>query len=87
MTTLPAPPRHRINMKLAAEMGRRIYAEKYRQIYEPEHIGKFLDIDIESGLAGLGDSPEEARVTAKAVAPGGFFYLVRIGFPTAFELH
>ena len=87
MTILPAPPRHRVNLKLAAEMGRRIYEEKYRQIYEPDQIGKFLDIDIESGLAGFGDNPREARAAAKQIAPAGFFYLVRIGFSAPFELH
>ena len=68
-------------------MGRRIYDEKYRQKFEPEHRGKFLAIDIESGLAGFGDSSSEAMAAGRKAAPGGFFYMVRIGFPTTFDLH
>ena len=86
MTTLPSPPRHRTNFKLGAEMGRRIYEEKYKHIYEPQHKGKFLAVDIESGLAGFGGDTSEAMAAGKKVAPGGFFYVVRIGYDTTFDL-
>lgn len=83
---MPLVPRHRIDFKFAAEMGQRIYDEKYRPTLEPEQNGKFLAVDLESGTASLGRSSTEAMAAGKKAAPSGFFYVVRVGFPTTFVL-
>ena len=85
-TALTTIPRHRFDFKYGAELGQRIYDEKYRQMYEPQDKGKFLAIDLESGIAALGRTSNDAMAEGKKAAPGGFFYVVRIGFPTTFVL-
>jgi len=71
---------------LTNEVGKRIYDERYRQKYEPLHEGKYISIDVESGEAGLGDSLDEAMKAAREVAPNGWFYSFRIGYPNAFRV-
>jgi len=66
-------------------MGKKIYDERYRQTLEPEQTGKFLAIDIESGESGIGDTSVDAMAAGKKAAPGGFFYLVRVGYPTPYR--
>ena len=72
---------------LTVEIGKQIYNERYRDQYEPVHNGKFLAIDVESGIATLGETSSDAMLAGKKAAPGGWFYLMRVGFPSAFVLH
>ena len=81
---MPTIPRHRIDLKYAAQVGQKMYEEQYRSSLEPQEIGKYLALDIESGTAALGKSSTEAMAAGKKAAPGGFFYVIRIGFPTTF---
>lgn len=67
--------------KIARE-GSIIY-EGIRSRYEPDHLGKFLAIEIESQKAHLGSTSAEAMVSARAAHPGKIFYLVKIGFDAA----
>ena len=83
----PTIPRHRIDFRFAAEVGRRIYEEKYHSALEPRENGKFLASDLESGIAELGDTPTHAMDAGKKAAPGGWFYIMRVGYPTTYVLH
>ena len=83
---MPKIPRHRIDFKYAAEVGQKMYDEKFRATLEPQEFGKYLALDLESGSAALGKSSTEAMAAGKKVAPGGFFYVIRVGFPTTFVL-
>ena len=47
--------------------------------------GHFAAIDLSSESAYLGDFPEVALNAAKAAAPDGIFYLIKIGSPGAFK--
>ena len=52
-----------------AKRGGEIYEEKYKQQYEPQHNGKFLAIEVESGEAFLSESIEGAYQKAHEKFP------------------
>jgi hypothetical protein len=68
-----------------ADRGQRIYEERFQAEYERKYRGKFAAIDVDTGEAHLGDSPDEAYLRGLQVSLAAFLYLVRIGYPTAFE--
>jgi hypothetical protein len=70
------------DLEKIAKEGTLIY-EKIRSEYEPNHIGEFLAIEIESGNAYRATSSAEAMVAARAAHPGKVFYVVKIGFDAA----
>ncbi len=74
------------NPKAIAEAGEKIYAEKYRDEFEAMYRGQFAAIDVKSGLAYRGVTPEQALGAARQAAPGGLFHLIRIGQPGAFRV-
>ena len=43
------PLKYLKNLAHTAEIGKKIYDERYRQLYEPAQNGMFLVIDLESG--------------------------------------
>jgi len=69
-----------------AELGERIYQERYKEQYEEKHHGKFVAIDITSGEAYLGETSDEALQKAKEHNEKGLFHLIRVGFPGAFRV-
>jgi len=66
--------------------GQEIYERKYRAEFEQRYRGRFAAIDLASENAYLGDFPEEALRDAKAAAPEGIFFLIRIGSSGAFKM-
>lgn len=74
------------NPEKVAELGEKIYRERYKERYEREHPERFVAIDIDTGLAYLGETPEDALEKAMAAAPEGVFHLVQIGFSGAFRV-
>ena len=74
------------NPKAVAEAGDRIYRAKFQESFEQQHRGKFVAIDVNSEEAYLGDTPEEAINKARQASPKGAFHLVRVGFPSAFQI-
>jgi hypothetical protein len=69
-----------------AERGEQIYNEKFREVYEEEHRGKFVAIDVTSEHAYLGDTPEVALENARKESPKGVFHLIRVGHLGAFRV-
>ncbi|MEW5701861.1 MAG: hypothetical protein AB1792_06495 [Candidatus Zixiibacteriota bacterium] len=69
-----------------AQRGREIYATKLKAILEPNYIGLYVAIEVQSGDYYLGDSPEEAVASAESSRPGGVFHLMRVGFGGAYHL-
>ena len=65
--------------------GSDIYDRRYRTEFERLHRGEFAAIDINSEAAYLADLPEKALSKARAAAPEGLFYLVRVGSSGAFK--
>jgi len=72
--------------KAIAEVGEKIYAERYKDEYERDHVGKFAAINVLNGQAFLGDTPEAALEWAKQDSPNGLFHLIQVGFPGAFRV-
>jgi hypothetical protein len=62
-----------------AEAGEKLYQERFKHEYEPDHKGEFIAIDVIRGVATLAKEPEEALGQAQAANPNGLFHLLRIG--------
>jgi len=74
------------NPKMIAEAGEKIYREKFQKNFETNHAGEFVAINVNNGEAILGSTPEAALEKARAQDPQGVFHLIRVGFPSAFQI-
>lgn len=63
-----------------AEKGQRIYEEKLKGKLEPEHKGKIVALEVETGDYFLGDSVIEAVNRAKEKYPDKIFFIARVGY-------
>jgi hypothetical protein len=68
-----------------ARRGTDIYERNYRADYELKWRGRFVALDIDTERSYVADFPEDALAMARAAAPNGVFFLVRIGSPGAFK--
>ena len=68
------------------ERGLALYDQQIREKVEPQHNGKFLVLDIETGEYEVDMDSRAAFDRADAKRPGAPFYLLRVGFPTAITL-
>ncbi len=73
------------SMQRIADLGEKIYADKYKETLEKEHDGQFAAIDVLSGNVYVGEFPELAIEKAQTESPTGVFHLIRIGSPGAFK--
>jgi hypothetical protein len=64
-----------------AARGRAIYEQQIRHKVEPEHIGKFLVVDIETGDYEMDEDGHAASRRAYQKKPTGVRYGMRIGYP------
>jgi hypothetical protein len=73
------------NPEDVARRGKEIYQKDLRALVEPEHIGEFLTIDVETGDYEI--DPDEGKSIDRAVAkrPEGVRYTLRIGHPFTFS--
>ena len=62
-----------------ASCGREIYANRLMPILEPDNIGKFLVIDIETGDYEMDEDGEVASLRARNKKPDGVRFAMRIG--------
>ncbi len=69
-----------------AEIGDKLYYERFQQEYLPEHLGEILAIDVESEVAYLGKSVLDALDAAEKAHKDGFFHIVKIGGPGVYRL-
>jgi hypothetical protein len=74
------------NPKAAAELGEKIYRERYQTEYERDHPGKFVAINVLTQDAYIGDTPEGVLAHARTVAPTGAFHLIQVGHGGAFRV-
>ena len=63
--------------------GREIYEEQLRDKLEPEHIGKFIVIDIETGEYEMDEGDLTASMRAYRKKPDGARFGMRIGYETS----
>lgn len=69
-----------------ADLGEKIYKEKYQAAFEAEHRLKFVAIDVETEKAYIGDQPEQALSQARKDSPNGYFHLIRVGSSGAYRV-
>jgi hypothetical protein len=65
-----------------AARGRAIYEEKIRSSVEPEHVGEFLVIDVDTGEYEIGTDDVAVMKRAAASHPAHSLYGMRIGYRT-----
>jgi hypothetical protein len=68
------------------EQGQALYDQQIRDKVEPQHNGKFLVLDIETGEYEIDADSVAAIDRATAKHPDPALYLLRVGFPTAVTL-
>ena len=69
-----------------SDRGDAIYKGKFQSLYEKQHHGKFLAIDVTTQEGYLADSPEEALKIAQSQNINGYFHLVKIGSAGVFRV-
>lgn len=79
-------PQHPHSEDEIVRRGEEIYNRELRARVEPQHRGKFLVVDIETGDYEIDVRDILAEQRLRARRPSGAFYLVRIGSPTAYRL-
>ena len=79
-------PRPNYTSEVVAARGKEIYQQQIRDKVEPEHKGKFLSVDIETGNyeIDINDLSPTMRLLAKR--PDAVIYSLRIGFPAAHRI-
>jgi hypothetical protein len=65
-----------------AARGRAIYEQRIRDKLEPEHVGKFVVIDVETGDYELDVDDIAAMKRAAQKHPADVLYGMRVGYPT-----
>ena len=63
--------------------------ERYNEIapvVEPQNVGKFIVIEVDTGDYFIDDDSVKATLKAKKCHPQSVFYLGRIGSPAAFTI-
>ncbi|MBM4039502.1 MAG: hypothetical protein FJ290_13400 [Planctomycetes bacterium] len=66
--------------------GRAYYDKHLRARVEPEHVGKFLALDVESGDYEVDEDELAAIHRAEARHPNSLFYVMRVGFRAAHHI-
>lgn len=66
-----------------AEAARRIYAEKLRELLEPEHMHQFVAIEPVSGDYFLGKTLSEAISASRTKYPDRLAHAMRVGHKAA----
>ena len=79
-------PHSRYTSEEIVRRGQRLFEQSIRSQVPAESRGKFLVIDIETGLYEVDSSDLEAMQRARARNPDAALYIMRIGFPTAYRL-
>jgi hypothetical protein len=64
-----------------AARGKAIYEQQIRGKVEPEHIGKYLVIDVETGEYETDEDGVAVSQRAYAKRPGALLFGMRIGYP------
>jgi hypothetical protein len=68
------------------ERGQALYEASIRPLVEPQHNGKFLVMDVESGEYEIDANMLAALDRLRLNRPGAEPYVVRVGHPTAVTL-
>ena len=81
MTKEQVPRMPTLSAAETGRLGREIYERDIRHRVEPEHVGEFVAIDVDSGRWALGESIDEARNRLDTVRPEAVDVLLeKIGY-------
>jgi hypothetical protein len=69
-----------------AQIAEDIYHREIRDKVMPQHKGKFLVLDVESGDYEISDDDLTGTEILRKRRPEGVFFLLRIGYTTAYTL-
>jgi hypothetical protein len=79
-------PGTRSTSEETARIAEEIYRNEIRDRVMPQHKGRFLTLDIESGDYEIDDDDLSGEKRLRARRPDGLFYGFRIGYKTAYTL-
>ncbi len=79
-------PRLQYTPEEVAQLGHQIYQRDIRDKVMPQHKGKFLVLDIESGDYEIDEDDLSAEEVLRARRPDGVFFGLRIGYTSAYTL-
>src|SRR5438552_12138503 len=79
-------PRTRYTNEEIGRLGNEIYRRSIRDKVMPQHKGKFLILDIESGDYEVDEDDLSAEDRLRARRPDGVFFGLRIGYTSAYTL-
>jgi hypothetical protein len=68
------------------DRGQALYDEQIRAKVEPQHNGKFLVLDVDTGDYQIDADSYAAYERAAAKCADARFYLLRVGYPAAVTL-
>ena len=69
----------KVDIEKLADEGEKIY-EKIKAKYEPQDVGKYLAIEVDSKDVYLAENTADAVLAAKKVHPDKMFFVVKIGY-------
>lgn len=72
--------------RLVMDRAKRIYADQLQAELEPQHKGRFVAIEPESGEYFLGNTFDEAVKSARTKHPHRLSHTLRIGHLAAFHI-
>ena len=79
-------PYARYSSEQIVELGENLYAQNLRDQLEPQHDGKFLALDVETGEYELDEDKLAAIDRARSKRYDAPLYILRVGYPTAVKL-
>lgn len=79
-------PSTRITGEEIARRGKAIYDQKIRASVEPEHNGKYLILNVETGEYEMNADYLTASVRARERFPDAPLFTLRVGHPAAYRI-
>lgn len=77
----------RLQREEIGRRGKEIYSSKLREILEPQFVGKFVAIDVESGDYEVADEASDASDLLWARIPSAQILIERVGHRAAFHAY
>lgn len=76
----------RLSREELARRGAETYTQRVRPLLRPEDEGKFVAVDVESGVFEVDEDDHAAVSRLHRRTPGAQVWLVRAGYPTTHRL-
>ena len=73
-------------LEKVTKLGKKFYRNRLRNMLEPQENGKFVAIEPVQGKYFVREKPAFALQQGQTEAPDGYFYLMKISSPHAFNI-